>query len=51
MREIFGTFVLPGMFARVAQGKQSAEESVKQAAGQCNIIFDKWRAQGLIAKK
>jgi multiple sugar transport system substrate-binding protein len=49
--EIFGTFVLPGMFARVAQGKQTAEESVKQAAGQCNIIFDKWRAQGLIAKK
>jgi len=49
--EIFGTFVLPGMFARVAQGKQSAEESVKQAAGQCKTIFDKWRAQGLIGKK
>ncbi len=49
--EIFGTYVLPGMFARVAQGKQTAEESVKQAAGQCNSIFDKWRAQGLIGKK
>jgi multiple sugar transport system substrate-binding protein len=49
--EIFGTFVLPGMFARVAQGKQSAEESVKQAAAQCKTIFDKWRAQGLIGKK
>ncbi len=49
--EIFGTFVLPGMFARVAQGKQSAEESVKQSAEQCKLIFDKWRAQGLIGKK
>ncbi len=48
--EIFGTFVLPGMFARVAQGKQTAEESVKQAAEQCKIIFEKWRAQGLIGK-
>jgi multiple sugar transport system substrate-binding protein len=48
--EIFGTYVLPGMFARVAQDKQSAEESVKQAAEQCKKIFDKWRAQGLIGK-
>jgi hypothetical protein len=39
------------MFARVAQGKQSAEESVKQAAAECGKIFDKWRAQGLIRKK
>ncbi len=49
--EIFGTFVLPGMFARVAQGKQTAEESVKQAHEQCKVIFDKWRAQGLIGGK
>ncbi len=49
--EIFGTFVLPGMFARVAQGKQTAEESVKQTAEQCKVIFDKWRAKGLIGKK
>ncbi len=48
--EIFGTYVLPGMFARVAQGKQTAEESVKQAAEQCKVIFEKWRAQGLIGK-
>lgn len=48
--EIFGTFVLPGMFARVAQGKQSAEDSVKQAAAECKKVFDKWRAQGLLRK-
>jgi multiple sugar transport system substrate-binding protein len=49
--EIFGTFVIPNMFARVAQKRQSAEESVKQAAAECRKIFDKWRAQGLIGKK
>ncbi len=49
--EIFGTFVLPNMFARVAQGRQTAEESVRQAAAECTRIFDKWRAQGLIGKR
>ena len=49
--EIFGTFVIPNMFARVAQGKQSAEESVKQAAAECSKIFAKWEAQGLIKKR
>jgi multiple sugar transport system substrate-binding protein len=49
--EIFGTFVLPNMFARVAQGKQSAEESVKQGAAECRRIFAKWREQGLVGGK
>ncbi len=49
--EIFGTFVIPNMFARVAQGKQTAEESVKQAAAECNKIFAKWEAQGLIKRR
>lgn len=49
--EIFGTFVIPNMFAKVAQGRQSAEESVKEAAAQCNKIFAKWRAQGLVGGK
>ncbi len=49
--EIFGTFVIPTMFARVAQRRQSAEESGKQAAAEGRKIFDKWRAQGLIGKK
>jgi multiple sugar transport system substrate-binding protein len=48
--EIFGTFVLPNMFARVAQGKHTAEDSVKQAATECKKIFEKWQAQGLIRK-
>lgn len=49
--EIFGTFIIPNMFARVAQKRQSAEESVKQAAAECRKIFDKWRAKGLIGRK
>ncbi|GAB4414275.1 MAG: hypothetical protein OHK0032_10360 [Thermodesulfovibrionales bacterium] len=49
--EIFSTYVIPNMFARVAQGRQSAEESVKQAAEECKKIFEKWRAQGLVGKK
>jgi multiple sugar transport system substrate-binding protein len=49
--EIFGTFVIPIMFARVAQGRMTPEESVKQAAAECRKIFEKWQAQGLIRKK
>ena len=48
--EIFGTFVIPNMFARVVQGKQSADASVKQATAECRKIFAKWQAQGLIKK-
>ena len=39
------------MFAKVAQGRQSAEEAVKEAAAQCRKIFAKWRAQGLVGGK
>jgi multiple sugar transport system substrate-binding protein len=49
--EIFGTFVIPNMFAKVAQGKQSAEDSIKEAAAECNKIFAKWRAKGLVGGK
>ena len=48
--EIFGTFVIPNMFARVVQGKQSPDASVKQATAECRKIFAKWQAQGLIKK-
>jgi maltose-binding protein MalE len=46
--EVFGTFILPNMFARVARGRQSAEESVAAAERQITPIFDKWRQRGLI---
>jgi hypothetical protein len=46
--EINGTFVLPNMLARVARGRQTAEESVEQAHEECEQIFTKWRREGLI---
>jgi multiple sugar transport system substrate-binding protein len=46
--EVFGTFVIPNMFARVAQGSQTAEESVRQAAAKAREIFTKWAEQGLV---
>jgi multiple sugar transport system substrate-binding protein len=49
--EIFGTFVIPNMFATVAQGKQTPEQAAAQAAGECRAIFKKWREQGLVGGK
>ena len=46
--EVFGTFILPNMFARVARGRQSAEESVAAAERQIQPIFEKWRRRGLV---
>lgn len=46
--EVFGTFVIPNMFARVARGEQTAAESVAVASQEVNTIFDKWRAEGLV---
>jgi multiple sugar transport system substrate-binding protein len=46
--EIFNTFVIPNMFARVARGEQSARDSVAVAEQAVNAIFAKWRAQGLV---
>jgi maltose-binding protein MalE len=46
--EIFGTFVIPNMMARVARGQQSAEQSVEQATQESEQIFKKWRQEGLV---
>jgi maltose-binding protein MalE len=47
--EIFSTFVIPNMFARVARGEQAAAASVAEATQQVEAVFTKWRAQGLVA--
>ena len=39
--ETFNTFVIPNMFARVAKGEQSPEESAKQAEAEMKRIFAK----------
>lgn len=46
--EVNGIYVLPNMLARVARGKQTAEESVQQAHKECEEIFKKWRSEGLV---
>jgi len=40
--ECFNTFVLPDMFARVAKGEMSAEDSAKQAEADMKRVFAKW---------
>jgi ABC-type glycerol-3-phosphate transport system substrate-binding protein len=46
--EIFGTFIIPNMFAAAARGKQSPQKAVEEADSQMNAIFAKWRKKGLI---
>jgi ABC-type glycerol-3-phosphate transport system substrate-binding protein len=46
--EVFSTFIIPNMFARVARGEQSAKDSVATAETQIKGVFDKWRKQGLV---
>ncbi|MGH3739650.1 MAG: extracellular solute-binding protein, partial [Micromonosporaceae bacterium] len=46
--EVFGTFVIPNMFARAARGEVPAKQAVADAEAQMKPIFDKWRKRGLI---
>lgn len=46
--EIFGTFVIPNMYARAARGEMTPQESVATAETEIKKIFDKWRARGLV---
>jgi multiple sugar transport system substrate-binding protein len=45
--EVFSTWVVSTMFARVAAGQMSAEEAIKTAEDKCKAIFKKWEARGL----
>lgn len=46
--EIFGTWVIPVMFAKAAKGVLSPEEAIKGAEAACNRIFAKWREKRLV---
>lgn len=46
--EVFSTFIIPNMFARVARGETTAKQAVMDAENQINPIFAKWRAKGLV---
>lgn len=46
--EIFDTNVLATMMASAAQGKSTPKQAVASAASQCEAIFSKWQAKGLV---
>jgi multiple sugar transport system substrate-binding protein len=46
--EIFTTFMIPQMFAQVAQGKTSPADAVKAFDAKARQIYRKWKAQGLV---
>jgi multiple sugar transport system substrate-binding protein len=45
--EIYSTFILNNMFARVAAGRLSPQEAINGADKKVQAIFKKWRAKGL----
>jgi multiple sugar transport system substrate-binding protein len=46
--EIFNTYLIPEMFAQVAQGKMSPSDAVSAFARKANAIYRKWRNQKLV---
>jgi multiple sugar transport system substrate-binding protein len=46
--EVFGTFLIPQMFAKAARGEMSAADAVAEAESLIVPIFDRWRQQGLL---
>jgi multiple sugar transport system substrate-binding protein len=46
--EIFDTFLIPQMFAEVAQGKRSPEDAARDYQRRMGTVFSKWRKRGKI---
>ena len=46
--EVFNTWLIPQMFAEVAQGRKSAADSVSDTTREVQRIFRKWRNRGKI---
>jgi multiple sugar transport system substrate-binding protein len=45
--DIFNQFLIPQMFAQVAQGKMTPENAARSMQGQFRSLYAKWKAQGL----
>ena len=45
--DIFNQFLIPQMFAQVAQGKMTPENAARSMQSQFRGIYAKWKAQGL----
>jgi multiple sugar transport system substrate-binding protein len=48
MDEIYNTFLIPQMFAEVAQGKSTPSEAVAAFSRKAQGIYRKWKNQGLV---
>ena len=48
MDEIYNTFLIPQMFAQVAQGKSSPADAVASFASKAQGIYRKWHNQKLV---
>ena len=48
MDEIYNTFLIPQMFAQVAQGKSSPGDAVASFATKAQSIYRKWHNQKLV---
>ncbi|MDQ3382000.1 MAG: extracellular solute-binding protein [Actinomycetota bacterium] len=46
--EIFNRYLIPQMFAEVAQGKASPADAVRDFTREAQSIYRKWQAQGLV---
>ena len=46
--EIFNRYLIPQMFAQVAQGKKSPADAVRDADREFKTIYRKWRNLGLV---
>jgi multiple sugar transport system substrate-binding protein len=48
MDELYNTFLIPQMFASVAQGKATPEEAIAAFSKKAQSIYRKWKSQGLV---
>ena len=46
--DIFNQFLIPQMFAQVAQGKMTPEDAARSMQGKFRSIYGTWRSQGLL---
>jgi multiple sugar transport system substrate-binding protein len=45
--EVYSTWIISTMFARVAAGQMQPQEAIKAADGKCRAIFKKWHERGM----
>lgn len=48
VQEVWDRYLIPAMFARVAQGRTTAAESVRATVREMKVIWSQWRAAGKI---